>query len=72
VHGGSAVLREHVVRAGGGLYFETLGEFEACLRRLLGDPALRTALGNAGKGYARARFAWPHILARFQNDVLAR
>ena len=36
------------------------------LRELLGDPALRRRMGDAGRRMAEARYAWPHVMARWR------
>lgn len=57
--------REHCERSGGGLWFDGYGEFEAALDRLVADPALRAALGRAGRRHVDRHFRWPGIVDRY-------
>jgi glycosyltransferase involved in cell wall biosynthesis len=65
VNAGCSATREHVARSGGGLWFGSYAEFETALDRLVGDGGLRAALGERGRAYARASFAWPVLLERY-------
>ncbi len=71
VHGGCAVTREHVVRSGGGLYFEAFAEFAGALDYLMANPAMRAELGAAGKRFVRANFDWPVIIRRYIDMAFA-
>jgi glycosyltransferase involved in cell wall biosynthesis len=75
VNGTCGPTREHCERSGGGLRFTSYREFEAALDRLLADPALRRALGNAGRTYVDRFYQWPVLIARyaeFLTSVVAR
>jgi len=75
VNGRCAATVEHCRRGHGGLWFDSYGTFEAALDRLLGDDDLRADLGRRGEAYARANFAWPPLLDRYESlceRVLAR
>jgi glycosyltransferase involved in cell wall biosynthesis len=67
VNAGCSATREHVARSGGGLWFGSYGEFEAALDRLVGDEQLRAVLGERGRAYAQAAFAWPGLLDRYRG-----
>lgn len=67
VNGRCEVTREHCQRSGGGLCFESYATFEATLDRLLGDHALRSQLGAAGKAYVDAHYRWPALIARYRT-----
>jgi alpha-maltose-1-phosphate synthase len=41
-----------------------VGALRAALERLLGDPALRRRLGEAGRDHARAELAWDTVVER--------
>jgi glycosyltransferase involved in cell wall biosynthesis len=71
VHGGCGVTREHVVRSGGGLYFESYGEFAGALDRLAADPDLCAAMGAAGRRFVNANYAWPVVMRRYRETVFA-
>jgi len=50
-------------------------EFAPALRRLLGDPALRTALGRSGRAYVQAEYGWDVVESRtnaFLTSLAAR
>jgi glycosyltransferase involved in cell wall biosynthesis len=70
VHGGCVVTRDHVVDAGGGLWFTDAAGFGAALEYLLDRPALCARLGAAGRDYALGRYTWDRIIARYMADVL--
>ncbi len=75
VNGACAATMEHCTRSGGGLWFDSYRSFEATVDRLTGDPGLRSALGEAGRGYTRRNFSWPAIIDRytaFLTEVVAR
>lgn len=75
VNAGCAATVEHCRRSGGGLTFAGYGEFEVAVDRLVGDAALRAALGDRGRAYVDARFRWPHVVDRyaaFIESVVAR
>ncbi len=66
---------EQCRRSGGGLWWDGYAELEVVVDRVLGDPALRAALGARGREFARSAYAWPAILERYGalcERVLAR
>jgi glycosyltransferase involved in cell wall biosynthesis len=65
VNGFCAVTREHAARANGGLAFRTYPDFEVALDRLLGSPALASAMGAAGRAYVEAHYRWSDVIARY-------
>ncbi|MGB9723672.1 MAG: glycosyltransferase family 4 protein [Chloroflexia bacterium] len=65
VNGDCTVLREHVLRSGGGLPYVGYEEFEAALDYLLARPALREAMGRRGRAYVRRNFRWEEVVKRF-------
>jgi len=69
VHADCAVTRDHVVKAGGGLYFSNEAEFVAIVRKFLGSPRVRNELGFAGRKYVRERYSWGPVLGRFEGAV---
>ena len=71
VHAGCAVTREHVVKSGGGLYFETPAEFAGCLDYLVEHKDTAQRMGRAGATYVRSRFTWDHIIRRYREEVFA-
>jgi glycosyltransferase involved in cell wall biosynthesis len=64
-----AVLEGQCRRSNGGLYFRDYAEFRLMLRRLMGDPGLRAALGAHGESYVAANYSW-EISAAQTNDLL--
>ncbi len=71
VHARCAVHRDQCRRSGGGLWFLIYPEFEEALLALLHRPALRRALGAAGRAYVEREYAWTAI-DRKLADALAR
>ena len=69
MEGRCGVLAGQVHRSGGGLAYGSFSSFEAALDELLGDPALRTTLGNAGRAYVRRMYDWDSVLNRYIHFV---
>jgi glycosyltransferase involved in cell wall biosynthesis len=75
VNAACAATMEHARRSGGGLWFESYRSFEVAVERLDAEPALRTALGEAGRRYTARYYRWPSIIDRyteFLGGVAAR
>lgn len=64
VHACSAVLKDQVRRANGGLWFKHYPHFEEALSRLLADEPLRRALGASGRAYVRREYDWAAVEQR--------
>ncbi len=71
VDGKCAVTREHVVRSGGGLYFENYSDFEGCLNYFLNQPVMRQNMGESGRQYVLKNFEWDSIIQTYINTVFA-
>ncbi len=67
VNGACAVTRGFAGDSGGGLWYDDYPTFEAALRRLERDEAVRKALGRQGEKFVRRNFAWPVILERYEK-----
>jgi glycosyltransferase involved in cell wall biosynthesis len=63
----SSVLVEHCRRSNGGLYYADRDEFIECLKLLVGDEALRTALGANGRAYVEANYRWDVVLGKYER-----
>jgi glycosyltransferase involved in cell wall biosynthesis len=63
----SEVLVEHCVRSNGGLYYANRDEFVECLKLLMGDDALRTAMGRNGGEYVKRNYRWDVVLAKYER-----
>jgi glycosyltransferase involved in cell wall biosynthesis len=61
------VLKGQCLRSNGGLYYETYPEFRETLSLLLSSPRLRRVLGENGRRYFEANYAWDVI----ENKYLA-
>jgi glycosyltransferase involved in cell wall biosynthesis len=72
VHEGCAVTREHIVKSGGGLFFENYADFEGCLEHFLANPDTTKTMGTAGKDYVMKNFAWNKIVNSFNIDVFTK
>lgn len=64
VHACSAVLKDQVRRANGGLWFKSYPQFEEALLKLLDDEPARRALAAAGRQYVLREYAWPAVEQR--------
>jgi glycosyltransferase involved in cell wall biosynthesis len=71
VNARSEVLVEHCVRSNGGLYYANRDEFVECLKLLMVNAALRTAMGRNGRDYVRENYRWDVVLAKYES-VLAK
>jgi len=58
---------EHARRSGGGLAFDGYAAFETALVRVLGDPGLARAMGDAGRSYVEGSFTWPVVTTRYHR-----
>lgn len=61
------VLEGQTVRAGGGLHYRDVGEFEHGLRLLTDDERLRDAMGANGRGYYLENYRWPVIEEKYER-----
>jgi glycosyltransferase involved in cell wall biosynthesis len=66
VNARSPVLLDHSRRANAGLFYEDADEFGEALDVLLRDAPLRRALGENGRAYVKAEYAWDAVLARYR------
>jgi glycosyltransferase involved in cell wall biosynthesis len=65
VNGRCEVLKGHVRRSSGGLYYETYCEFVEVLRLLLGDETLRSRLGKNGAEYVKQNYRCEIVKRRY-------
>ncbi|OGD26927.1 MAG: hexosyltransferase [Candidatus Aminicenantes bacterium RBG_19FT_COMBO_59_29] len=65
------VLKGQCLRSNGGLYYETYPEFREALSLLLGSPRLRGVLGENGRRYFEANYAWDVIENKYL-DLISR
>lgn len=71
VQGHCAVLAGHARRSGGALAYSGYPEFEAALDELVADEALASALGESGRRYVEANYAWDGVLDRYERLLAA-
>lgn len=69
VAAGSAVLREHCERSGGGFAFNAYEEYRDALDQLRREPEVRQQMGEAGHRYVLNEYGWPAVRERFRNAV---
>jgi hypothetical protein len=67
VNARSEVLVEHCRRSHAGLYYADRWEFSEALNLLLGDEALRAAMGRHGKAYINRHYRWSTILTKYER-----
>ena len=55
------------MRSNGGLYYANRDEFVECLKLLVGDVALRNAIGANGREYVRQNYRWDVVIAKYER-----
>ena len=65
----SDVLTDHCQRSNGGLYYGDRDEFRECLRLLVRDASLRTAMGRRGRDYVRVNYRWDVIMGKYDRLI---
>jgi glycosyltransferase involved in cell wall biosynthesis len=71
VNARSPVLVEHARGANGALFYADGDEFSEALHVLLGDPGLRSTLGESGRRYVSAHYRWDVVLDRYRSLIAA-
>ena len=69
VHGMCEVTTFHCRQARAGLWFRTYPEFEESLLRLLDQPELRLALGEAGRRYVLERYTYEAVTRKLLDAL---
>ena len=67
VNGHCEVLKGHIQRGRGGLYYETGYEFVEALRLLLADEALRARMAASGAAYVRQNYARAAVSTAYRS-----
>ena len=65
----SEVLVDHCQRSNGGLYYANRNEFQECLRLLVHNDSLRTAMGRQGRAYVRNNYRWDVIMGKYNRLI---
>ena len=65
----SDVLVSHCRQSNAGLYYADRDEFVECLKLLLLDKRLRTAMGIQGRNYVRRNYRWDVILGKYERMI---
>jgi glycosyltransferase involved in cell wall biosynthesis len=65
----SEVMRDHCMRSGGGLAFDSYQSFRDGLDRLRADDDLRARMGAAGRAYVIDEYGWARVRERFRRAV---
>lgn len=67
VNGACQVTSDHCRLSGGGVAFQGYATFEAALDQMVGDAALRAAVGVAGRAYVEGRYTWSRVSQRYRR-----
>lgn len=67
----SPVLKDHCLRSNGGLPYAGAAEFVEALDLLVGEPALRRAMGERGRGYVAENYRWDVVLEKYRSAIAA-
>jgi len=65
VNGKSEVLKAQCRRSNGGLWYNSLEEFEACLSFILNSQELSQKMANSGKRYVEQNYTWEIIVQKY-------
>jgi glycosyltransferase involved in cell wall biosynthesis len=65
----SEVLKGQVRRSNGGLYYDGVLEFDACLQFLEEKQDQSAELGRNGKQYVESMYSWNSVLTKFEFSV---
>jgi glycosyltransferase involved in cell wall biosynthesis len=65
------VLVDHCRRSNAGLFYSTREEFIECVDVLLADRPLRERMGQNGRAYVTANYAWDVIMAKYDKLIAA-
>ena len=65
----SEVLVDHCLRSNAGLYYADRDEFTECLKLLVADRHLRTAMGRNGRTYVRENYRWDLIMTKIERMI---
>jgi glycosyltransferase involved in cell wall biosynthesis len=66
-----AVLKGQVLRADGGLHYQTAMDFEGALEYLLGHQDVARQLGAQGRAYVEREYRWPTVIAKIERLLRA-
>jgi len=67
VNGRCEVLRDQVVRAGGGLYYTCPDELAEALNYLLSRPRVGARMARAGRSFVETNYAWDAIVRKYHT-----
>jgi glycosyltransferase involved in cell wall biosynthesis len=62
-----AVLKGQVLRADGGLYYDSAAEFAGALDHLLANPEVARRLGAQGRAYVDREYRWPTVIKKIER-----
>ena len=65
------VLVDHCRRSNAGLFYSTREEFIECIDLLLADRQLREGMGQNGRAYVAANYAWDVIMSKYDTLIAA-
>ena len=65
----SDVLTDHCQRSNAGLYYANRDEFVECLKLLIGNTEMRSALGRNGQDYVKNNYGWDVILNKYERLI---
>ena len=69
VHAAGEVMPYHCRQSNGGLWFRNYPEFEESLMLLITNPALRNAMGAAGRMYVQTQYSWDATESRLLSAL---
>jgi glycosyltransferase involved in cell wall biosynthesis len=70
VNGACEVMREHIERSGGGLYYDSPDDMVVAMERLCAlEPAERERIGGAGRDYVLANYREDRVRARLVDLI---
>ncbi len=67
VNGKCEVLKGHVEKSGGGMFYQNSKACQSVLETILGDQVKRDEMGRLAKKYVDAYYSWPVVMGRIRE-----
>jgi glycosyltransferase involved in cell wall biosynthesis len=65
VNGGCPVLKDQIIRSGGGLYYNNYFEFKEALEYILNNKKIYEKMGEKGRAFYEENYTWNRIVEKY-------